>query len=737
ELVGEKRGYQLALALERLALRAGEFQRIGLSATVGSPDVAARFLGGKNREIRIVDVSRRKRYEIHVLFPQPDEETKKEAKELGFEASVYARLKAILEILQRHKQVITFVNTRSMAEQLSYYLKKLHEETEIHHSSLSRETRILTEKLFREGKVKHVVATSSLELGIDIGDVDAVIQYGSPRQVIRLIQRVGRSGHRWDRPSVGYVIATNPLEYVEALAIKELLEEGWMEPIEYEEKPYDVLAHQVAGLLMDVGEFEIEEMLELFRRAFPYFDLSREELLEVIAQLESEGYLRVEGQRVRRSRWTWRYYYSNLSMIPDEEKFFVVDVASRRNVAMLDEDFVSEYLEPGTVFVVRGRTWRVLAIEGRDVLVEEYPAGGAIPAWIGEQIPVHRVVAQRVREMLAQGAPVDYFKDYREPREVLIEESGRYAIVHSFLGSKGNQTLARLIASEISRRYGVPVRVVSSPYTVFVEFPVKARADIVKEVLTSTPEHIVDILLERLLPRTSLFRMRFIHVARRFGLISRGARVEKVNVRKLVEALSDSPIFKETVKEILSDKLDVEAVKVFFRELGEVKVSGLTELGRVELSSVLQMPDVLVPEDPEKVMLQKFKERILNRRVHFVCLYCGFSFSRKVSELPEKIECPACGSPLLAVSTDPEYDAEIVKKGKRGRKEDARYRSLLRSAELVKHFGKRAVIAQAVEGIGSLTAARILRIPYSEEEFWKALLDAEREYFRTRLFWKA
>ncbi len=739
ELVGEKRGYQLSLALERLALRAGEFQRIGLSATVGSPKVASKFLGGRDRRVEVIDVSAEKKYKITVLYPKPDEKTKKEAKELGFDPNVLARIKEILKILSKHKQVITFVNTRSMAEQLSYYLKKFHKETEVHHSSLSRETRVITEKLFKEGKVKHVIATSSLELGIDIGDVDAVIQYGSPRQVIRLVQRVGRSGHRLDKPSIGYVIATNHVDYLEALAVKEFAEKRKFEEVRYEENPLDVLAHQIAGFLMDWGEMEIDELYETVKRAFPFFNLGYSDFLDVVSQLESEGFLKSDGKRIRRSRWTWRYYYTNLSMIPDEEKYFVVDVATKKNVAMLDEDFVAEYIEVGAVFVVKGRTWRVLAVEGRDILVEEFPAGGAVPAWIGEQIPVEEFVAKKVKEYLEKGRygeVGDYFKGYREPQEILIEKSGKYVILHAFLGSRGNQTLGRIVASEISRRYGVPVRIVSSPYTVVLEFPAEANPDVVKEVLQTVSPHMVDVLIERIIPRTSLFRIRFIHVARRFGLISRSAKVEKINVKKLVEAMSDSPIFRETMNEILVEKLDVDAVKRFLEGLGKVKISKLTPLGRNELSTVLQTPDILIPEDPEKILLQKFKERILEKRVNLVCLYCGFSFSSRVKDLPERIECPKCGSPLVAVSFDPEFDTELVKKKKRGRKEDARYRSLLRSAELVKTFGKKAVIAQAVEGIGSLTAARILKTPYNEEEFWKALMEAEREYFRTRMFWK-
>ncbi len=725
ELVGEKRGYQLSLALERLVLKAGEFQRIGLSATVGSPHLAEKFLAGR-RKVRRVDVTGQKVYKISVLYPRPDEAIRKEAQELKIPPDVYARLLTILDILRRHRQVITFVNTRNTAEQLAFYLKALHTKTEIHHSSLSKDVRLTTEALFRRGEIKHIIATSSLELGIDIGEIDAVIQYGSPRQVIRLVQRVGRSGHRWDRPSIGYIIAVDPLDRAEATVIKDFSEGKNYEPVRYEEKPLDVLAHQIAGLLMDWGEVEVEDIVETFRNAFPYFELTREDVEEVVAQLESERYLRREGERIRRTGNTWRYYYNNLSMIPDEEKYFVVDVEGKR-VAVLDEEFVAEYLEPGVVFVVRGRPWRVLAIEGREIRVEGAPPGtAAIPAWIGEQIPVEEFVAEEVRRRMEE------FLGYREPEEVVIEGRGEYVIVHSFLGSRGNAALGRFIAAEITRKYGIPVRVVSSPYVVVVEFPSEGSPEAVREILEEMTPSLVELVLERWLPRTSLFRSRFIHVARRFGLISRGARLERVNVKKIVEALTDSPIFKETLKEIYTEKLDVEAVKRFATSRKEFKIiKGLTPLGRLELSRMLQLTDVLTPEDPRKVLLEKFKERILNKRVHFICTYCGFVFSKRVGEV-EEISCPVCGSPMVALSKDPEKDKEVLERGS----PPLRYKSLIRSAELIKEYGKRAVVAMAVEGIGSLTASRILSKPLHEEEFWLALLDAEREYFRTRMFWR-
>ncbi len=714
ELYAEKRGYQLSLGLERLVERAGEFQRIGLSATVGDPERAKRFLGGR-REVVTVDVTHRKEYRFYTLFPRPTKEETKEAEEYGIPSETYKRIKTILEILSKHKQVITFVNTRSTAEQLSYYLKRLDESTEVHHSSLSRDIRLVVEKLLRSGEVKHVIATSSLELGIDIGNVDAVIQYGSPRQVIRLLQRVGRAGHRWDEPSVGYLIALDWLDREEIEAIVKKAYEGFIEPPSVEESPLDVLAHQVAGIVLDRGEITLEELYSIVRRAYPFFRVRVDELEDVVIQLDKQRLLRYEEGKVRKSRQTRIYYYTNLSMIPDEQKFFVV--YGRKNVAMLDEEFVSDYLDPGVTFVTGGNVWRVIAVDGRNVIVEPAPPGTpAIPAWIGEQIPVYPEIAEEVMKRLEE--------------ERGIEVEGSFVVVKSFLGSRGNAALARIIAGEMERRYDIYVRVYSSPYVVIVEFPSTASGDIVKEVIEEISPSMVDVLIERYLTKSTLFRGRFLHVARRFGLISRDATLDRVGIRRLLSALSDSPIYRETLKEIIAEKLDLEAVKSFVGKSYPVR-TGLSKLSKKEIADILTTPDI-IEGDPKTLVRNVFKNKVMGKRVYLLCVHCGSWKSKKVGEVKEEdLVCYRCGSPLVAPVFRIEEAEEMLEK-KKGKD----YEALIRRAELTKVYGKRAVIALTVEGVGPKTADRILSIPLSEEEFWDKLIEAEREYVRNRIFWK-
>ncbi len=760
ELVGEKRGYQLAIALERLRRKTKrEFQRIGISATVGSPKLTARFLGGSGRAVEITDASSEKKYEIQVLYPRPSDADVDAAKKMGMNPEIYARLRSISEILQRHRQVITFVNTRNMAEHLSLYFSAMHDSTDVHHSSLSRAVRENVEKTFKSGEIKHLIATSSMELGIDVGKVDAVIQYGSPRQVTRLIQRVGRAGHRHNETSVGYIIATDPVDFVEAAVIAKRAVDRRLEPARQEKNALDVLAHQIVGMLMDEGEIAASDAYETVKRAQPFEDLTEEDFTDVIRQLESERFLRVAGDRIRRTRDSWRYYYQNLSMIPDSERFAVIDVISNKKIASLDEDFVSTYLATGTVFIVKGRPWRVISIEEQKVYAEPSETMvGAIPSWIGEMIPVEEEVAREVvaeRRRIRDGQPSitsvsrlsdidavrNWFKDSPDENTVRLEESERYVIMHVPLGSRGNATLGRLVASEITRRYGIPVRVFTSPYAVVFEFESEGfTADAVEQVLRSITPEVADILLENAVTKTNMFKWRFIHVARRFGLIAKHARLEKINVRRLLDALVGSPVYREAWKEILHEKLDIDAVRRFLEKLrrGEYKVEKgrASTVGKYELSKAANTPELVNPDTPEATILELFKKRILERKVTLACTSCGAHFTRVVKDVPDRPQCIRCGSTQIAVVHDPDA-VKVLRKKRPGKKDEQKMRELIRNATLVSEFGKRAIITMAVPGIGSQTAARILRQPYkNEDEFWKALLDAERTYFRTKMFWQ-
>lgn len=349
EFAEDKRGTQLALTLERIKWLIGRKpQIIGLSATVGSPEEVAKFLVGDDDECDIVQSSIVREMKMDVLHPEPTKEDEEMAKNVYLYPDAVARLRVIKDLVSNNGATIVFVNTRSMAELLMYRFTMLgYDSVGIHHSSLSKVSRITTERAFKDGKLKAVIATSSLELGIDIGHVDFVIQYLSPHQVIRLVQRIGRSGHRLDKVPRGGVVITEDLnDTLEAVAIINRAKSGLLEATQIPDKPYDVLVHQIVSLLMIKNRWTIDELYDLIRRAYPYRKLSIEELKGVLRFMsevlnprlayfiEDEGVvLKPSGVRARREMY--KYFFDQMSMIPDEKHYLVINQANEEPLECL------------------------------------------------------------------------------------------------------------------------------------------------------------------------------------------------------------------------------------------------------------------------------------------------------------------------------------------------------------------------------------------------------------------
>ena len=281
ELADSKRGSQLSLALERIRNLIGkDFQMIGLSATIGSPDKVAQFLVGTKRPVEIIRVPVAKMVKLQVIYPKPTEEDARFAAKIYTHPEVAARLRIIRDYMSKRKSVLLFTNTRSISEVLASRFKvwDIDFPISIHHGSLAKLSRITAEQGLKRGDLKGLIATSSLELGIDVGRIDLVIQYMSPRQVTRLIQRVGRAGHTYGQVAEGLIIGMDSDDTLEAIVIarRALIES--LEPVEIPEKPYDVLVHQIAGLMLKTRRLEFREVLELARNAAPYENLTLEDI---------------------------------------------------------------------------------------------------------------------------------------------------------------------------------------------------------------------------------------------------------------------------------------------------------------------------------------------------------------------------------------------------------------------------------------------------------------------------
>src|SRR6266487_2289667 len=251
ELATDERGVQLSFALERLRELTGvEFQRIGLSATIGEPDRIGQFLVGTNRKISILRSDEERGLEISVGSVSPTHKDQEEASRLGLPASTVARARKIQQLIEAHKSTLVFTNTREHAEALASQLRALGSTSvRVHHGSLSRELREEAEKEFQEGRLRGLICTSSLELGIDIGSVDFIIQYTSPRETTRLVQRIGRSGHTLGGTSRGIILTITPDDILESAVLIQRAKEGRLERPIIHEKALDVLAHQIIGML--------------------------------------------------------------------------------------------------------------------------------------------------------------------------------------------------------------------------------------------------------------------------------------------------------------------------------------------------------------------------------------------------------------------------------------------------------------------------------------------------------
>src|SRR6059036_152564 len=459
ELATDERGVQLSFALERLTELTGvEFQRIGLSATIGEPERIGQFLVGSGRRVTVLRSDETRGLQISVRSVHPSSGDQKESVNLGLPASTVSRARMILGIIQSHKSTLVFTNTREHAEALAAQIQAIGGgvPVRVHHGSLSRELREEAEKEFQEGKLKALICTSSLELGIDIGSVDFIVQYTSPRETTRLVQRVGRSGHTLGGTSRGVILTINTDDILESAVLIQRAREGRLERPIIHEKAYDVLAHQIVGLLLQKGRMTIEEIGDIVHRSYPFREIDPVELGRVIAQLDELRLLRKFDQFLTaRNPKAIQYYFTNLSVIPDVQKYTVFDFFRKRRIGSLDQDFVARRCASGTEFILHGQTWKVISIDEEKLHVEvesSPPSLTAIPGWEGDMIPVQIDVAtevgrlrQQIRDGSAEGgldeterdrvrsSLLSHERQARIPtdRLLLVEEFENSVVVHT------------------------------------------------------------------------------------------------------------------------------------------------------------------------------------------------------------------------------------------------------------------------------------------------------------------
>ncbi|HUJ78039.1 MAG TPA: DEAD/DEAH box helicase, partial [Thermoplasmata archaeon] len=515
EIAPSDRGAQLMVTLERLDAFVGRpVRRIGLSATVGNPEEVARYLAPEPRSIEVRVARQPRRVSIEARLPRDDLPPLAPATvaELRAEPTLLAALRTAEEEIRAHRTTLVFVNTRPTAEGLAARLVRLAPDlpVAVHHGSLSRENRAEAETSFRDGALRALVATSSLELGIDIGAVDRVIQFGSPHQASRLLQRTGRAGHRLDREAKGLVIALDDDDLEESIVLARRALAGELEPIRWRSRNRLAVAQQLLAELRAAGSADVRALAAVFRRAAPAHALDDAEWDALLAFLESVGSLRVDAGRIRPGRGTLDRFYATLSLIPDERTYRLRDLATRRVIGTLDERFVLTQVmgEPELIFLLHGRTWRVVEFREGELLVEGVAEIGQEPRWVGEDIPVPFEVAQEIGRLRATGELAGYpirpgdaarlaarwsegraREEIPTDRRVTVTAQGRLVAVGACFGTRTNNTLALAAAGLLTARLGARVELLAVEPTAFVlGLPVAVDGGTLAQALAIPPE---------------------------------------------------------------------------------------------------------------------------------------------------------------------------------------------------------------------------------------------------------
>ena len=593
-------------------------QRIGLSATQRPLDEIGRFVSG-GRPIELVDAGTRKELDLRVVVPVEDMREPGEGNSIW--PSIYPEL---LELVEAHRSTIVFVNNRRLAERLALRLNELAEReiARAHHGSLAREQRVEVEELLKRGEIPALVATSSLELGIDMGAVDLVIQVESPKSVATGLQRVGRAGHRLGEPSKGRIFPKFRADLLESAVVARRMAEGAIEETRIVRNPLDVLAQQIVAVAAR-EEISVDELHDLVRAAYPFRDLSRQQLENVLDMLAgrypseefSELRPRIVWDRVagliRAREGARRLAVTNAGTIPDRGLFGVYLVEGGGRVGELDEEMVYEARQ-GQTFLLGASTWRIEEITRDRVLVSPAPGiPGAVPFWKGEGIgrpfELGREIGRTARELVAlddEAATArltgEHALDDRAAANLLtfLREqeaatgalpSDRTIVVERFRDEIGDWRLCVLtpfggrvhapwslaLAARLRDTLGLEVNSIWSDDGIALHLP-DADAPPATADLMIDPGELEELVVAEL-AGTALFGARFRENAARALLIPRrrpGQRTPLWQQRLKAQALlqvarryAEFPVILETFRECLQDVFDLPSLRSVLGEL--------------------------------------------------------------------------------------------------------------------------------------------------------------------------
>src|SRR5215510_6973720 len=631
-LMGSKRGVHLALSLERLQAlveerdTAGRPQRIGCSATVSPLETARAFLTGATATDAVtIDAGFTRDLDLQVIAPVDDFLT------APSDTIWEAALQQVAELVQAHRTTLVFAQSRRAAERLARDLNDRIPDGRVaaHHGSLSRRARLEAENRLKDGELRALVATSSLELGIDVGAIDLVVQLQSPRNIAAALQRVGRAGHLLSRTSKGRIVVTKGEELLEAAAVVRSIHERHLDRVIMPDAPLDVLAQQIVAAVA-AESLTVDALFARLRNAAPYRELERDTLVAVIRSLAEPLPAEVKGaaprvlwdrvnDRLHARRGSRFLALTSGGTIPDNGLYDVFVAETDLKVGTLDEEFVTESL-PGDVFLLGSHSWKIVKVRADRVLVEDAQGmSPTIPFWKGEHPSrswelgtavgrLRRDAAERLdRPDFAQWAAGACGLDARaasamrawlvkagevldgvpDDQGIVVESfsdemGGRHAMIHSVFGMKINGAWGMALKEKLRRAFGLIAEASHVDDGILLSFAPGQIPPAPERLPTLVTPEEIDVLLGEALIGSPLFGARFRHAAVRALFIPRTYRgqrtpayLQRLKADALLETVRgqpDFPLVAETLRECFHDALDVPRTKRVLERLHDREV---------------------------------------------------------------------------------------------------------------------------------------------------------------------
>jgi len=666
EVSATKRGSLLSINLERLESLTKGLVRIGLSATQAPLETIGNYLCGfsddKKRDFQIVDVDTKRFLDLSTITPVKD------LTQASSEVANDKMYDILAELIDTHKTTLIFTNTRSSTEHVAIRLKARGiESIEAHHSSLGKETRIDVENKLKRGELKCVITSTSLELGIDIGYIDLVVQIGSPKSVSKGLQRIGRSGHGINELSKGRFVIFDLDDLMECAVLTKAAYDREIDKVVIPRNPLDVLAQVLVGMSLE-KQWNVDEAFTLIRRSFSYSTLSRDDYISTLdylsGSMESGGiYGKIwydrENNTFGKKKSSRMIYFMNIGTIPDESDFHVINERGKQ-LGQLSDKFV-ERLKTGDVFVLGARTYMFLRTSRNRVIVKE--AVGmrpTVPSWTGELLPRSydlgvligrfREEAERkiksgdnVDEWLMRDYHLDEFganslksyiraqMEFSVPTEARLllegymdEQENYNAIFHIPLGRRLNDALSRAYALAISNKYSVTTRVTVTDDGFMLTYAKKIPLKTLIHTLNA--ENTMDFV-KRSIANTEVFKQRFRHCASRSLMILRKYKGYDISVARQqlrsdkllrsLEEIENFPVIKETFNEIFNDMMDVPRAVKYVEEVVDKRKYRINDY-RTDTSPfshgiiISGISDIVLMEDRSK-LLRELQSKIIDK----------------------------------------------------------------------------------------------------------------------------